>query len=79
MWDPARYRQFGAERSRPFYELVGRIGAADPRFARTRLLPPSGSHTVDADRVVILTACARRESWEIVALARSMVIECSDR
>src|SRR5262245_7968303 len=32
MWDPGKYRQFGAERSRPFYELVGRIGAADPRF-----------------------------------------------
>ncbi len=32
MWDPALYRQFGAERSRPFYELVGRIGAADPGF-----------------------------------------------
>ncbi len=32
MWDPALYRQFGAERSRPFYELVGRIGATDPGF-----------------------------------------------
>ena len=32
MWDPALYRQFGAERSRPFYELVGRVGATDPGF-----------------------------------------------
>ena len=32
MWDPALYRQFGAERSRPFYELLGRIGATDPGF-----------------------------------------------
>ena len=32
MWDPARYRQFGAERSRPFYELLSRIGATDPGF-----------------------------------------------
>src|SRR5215813_3315580 len=30
MWDPGRYRQFGADRSRPFYELVSRIGAAEP-------------------------------------------------
>lgn len=29
-WDPARYRQFSDERSRPFYELIGRIGAAGP-------------------------------------------------
>jgi trans-aconitate 2-methyltransferase len=32
MWDPGLYRQFGAERSRPFYELIARIGASDPAF-----------------------------------------------
>jgi len=32
MWDPGLYRQFGDERSRPFFDLVGRIGAADPAF-----------------------------------------------
>jgi len=32
MWDPGLYRQFGDERSRPFFDLVGRIGAADPGF-----------------------------------------------
>jgi trans-aconitate 2-methyltransferase len=31
MWDPAVYRRFGAERSRPFFDLVGRIGAEAPR------------------------------------------------
>ncbi|MBO3742459.1 trans-aconitate 2-methyltransferase [Actinoplanes flavus] len=31
MWDPAVYRRFGAERSRPFFDLVGRIGADRPR------------------------------------------------
>ena len=30
MWDPSKYRQFADERSRPFYELVGRIGATAP-------------------------------------------------
>jgi trans-aconitate 2-methyltransferase len=30
MWDPGRYRQFGAERSRPFFELLSRVGATDP-------------------------------------------------
>jgi trans-aconitate 2-methyltransferase len=30
MWDPKQYRQFGDERSRPFYELVNRVGASDP-------------------------------------------------
>ncbi len=32
MWDPARYREFGSERSRPFFDLISRIGAAEPAF-----------------------------------------------
>lgn len=31
VWDPAQYLRFGDERSRPFFELVGRIGARRPR------------------------------------------------
>jgi trans-aconitate 2-methyltransferase len=31
MWDPAVYRRFGSERSRPFFDLVNRIGAEHPR------------------------------------------------
>jgi trans-aconitate 2-methyltransferase len=30
MWDPGEYRRFGSERSRPFFELVGRVGAESP-------------------------------------------------
>src|SRR6266487_549045 len=32
MWDPAQYRRFSDERSRPFFDLVGRIGAPHPAF-----------------------------------------------
>jgi trans-aconitate 2-methyltransferase len=31
MWNPEQYARFGDERSRPFFELVNRIGATDPR------------------------------------------------
>ena len=31
MWDPAVYRRFGSERSRPFFDLVARIDAEQPR------------------------------------------------
>jgi trans-aconitate 2-methyltransferase len=31
MWDPAVYRRYGNERSRPFFDLVTRIGATSPR------------------------------------------------
>lgn len=31
MWDPAVYHRFGSERARPFFDLVGRVGAEKPR------------------------------------------------
>ncbi|MFJ5859969.1 trans-aconitate 2-methyltransferase [Pseudarthrobacter sp. NPDC092439] len=30
-WDPAKYVQFGGHRDRPFFDLVARIGAGQPR------------------------------------------------
>jgi trans-aconitate 2-methyltransferase len=32
MWDPGQYLHFADERSRPFFDLAGRIGAASPRY-----------------------------------------------
>jgi trans-aconitate 2-methyltransferase len=32
MWDPAQYLNFADERSRPFFDLTGRIGAAAPAY-----------------------------------------------
>ena len=31
MWDPAQYLAFADHRSRPFYELLARVGAEEPR------------------------------------------------
>src|ERR1700722_5274705 len=31
MWDPSQYLTFAGERSRPFFDLTGRIAAASPR------------------------------------------------
>ena len=31
MWDPGTYLRYGDERSRPFFDLMGRVGAAQPR------------------------------------------------
>lgn len=30
MWDPAQYLHFADERSRPFFDLLGRVPAASP-------------------------------------------------
>jgi trans-aconitate 2-methyltransferase len=32
MWDPRQYLHFADERSRPFFDLAGRIGAASPGY-----------------------------------------------
>ena len=32
MWDPATYLRFGTERARPFFDLLTRVRADDPRF-----------------------------------------------
>lgn len=32
MWDPQRYLTFADERARPFYDLMTRVGADDPRY-----------------------------------------------
>jgi trans-aconitate 2-methyltransferase len=31
MWDPGQYQRFGDERSRPFFDLLARVRAEDPR------------------------------------------------
>jgi trans-aconitate 2-methyltransferase len=62
MWDPTRYRQFGAERSRPFYELVARIGATDPRLVADLGCGP-GELTADL--------CARWPGAEVLGVDNS--------
>jgi trans-aconitate 2-methyltransferase len=32
MWDAAQYLRFGGERSRPFFDLLARVGATDPGY-----------------------------------------------
>jgi len=32
MWDARQYLRFGDERSRPFFDLVARVGATEPRY-----------------------------------------------
>ena len=32
MWDPGQYQQFAGERGRPFFDLLARVQATDPRY-----------------------------------------------
>ena len=46
MWDPAQYLRFTGERSRPFFELLARVGAEDPQRVADLGCGP-GSRTAD--------------------------------
>lgn len=75
VWDPAQYQRFGGHRGRPFLDLVGRIGADDPRRAvdlgcgpgnLTALLaqrwPQARIEGVDSSPEMIATAVADPET-----------------
>ena len=32
IWDAGQYLRFGGERSRPFFDLIAQVGAADPGY-----------------------------------------------
>jgi trans-aconitate 2-methyltransferase len=49
VWDPEKYRQYGQERSRPFYDLTVRVGATEPAFVAD-LGCGSGELTADLRR-----------------------------
>ena len=47
-WDPARYRKFAAERSKPFWDLVGLVATDRPLNRAVDLGCGDGALTADA-------------------------------
>jgi trans-aconitate 2-methyltransferase len=75
MWDPQQYRHFGDERSRPFFDLVARIGATEPRFVADLGCGPGdltvtlagrwpGAAVVGVDNSAAMVAAARSGSGQ---------------
>jgi trans-aconitate 2-methyltransferase len=50
MWDAAQYLRFDRERSRPFFDLIGRIGATDPGYVADLGCGPGNLTAVLAER-----------------------------
>jgi trans-aconitate 2-methyltransferase len=50
MWDPVQYLRFGDERSRPFFDLTARIGAAGPALVADLGCGPGQLTAALADR-----------------------------
>jgi len=73
IWDPAQYGRFGDERGRPFFELVGRVGAERPRLV-VDLGCGTGALTATlADRWPAAGIEGIDSSPEMIELARSRV------
>jgi trans-aconitate 2-methyltransferase len=71
MWDPGQYQRFGDERSRPFFDLLARVGAEAPRVivdlgcgpgtltaALARRWPGAEVHGIDSSAEMIEAAQA---------------------
>ncbi|HEV7977315.1 trans-aconitate 2-methyltransferase [Amycolatopsis sp.] len=75
MWDPAKYLDFGDLRGRPFYDLLGRVPATDPRRVVDLGCGPGNLTVSLAERWPDATLEASDSSPEMVAAARSRGID----
>ncbi len=69
-WDPERYLAYADERGRPFVELVGRIGAVDPRTVVDLGCGPGNLTGLLRQRWPDATVTGLDSSPEMVARAR---------
>lgn len=71
MWDPTTYLTFADHRGRPFHDLVGRIGASEPRRVVDLGCGPGNLTETLAHRWPTATIDAIDSSPEMVAAARA--------
>ena len=74
MWDPTKYLAFADHRGRPFHDLVGRVGARDPRRVVDLGCGPGNLTETLAQRWPNATVDAIDSSPEMVAAARALGI-----
>ncbi|WP_433269881.1 trans-aconitate 2-methyltransferase [Actinosynnema sp. CS-041913] len=70
MWDPVKYLSFADHRSRPFHELVARVGADSPRRVVDLGCGPGNLTSTLVDRWPSAVVEALDSSPEMVAVAR---------
>ncbi len=77
MWDPSKYLAFADHRSRPFFDLVGRIAAEAPRRVVDLGCGPGNLTEALAGRWPAATVEASDSSPEMVAAARERGIDAT--
>jgi trans-aconitate 2-methyltransferase len=75
MWDPAQYLNFADERSRPFFDLVGRIGATSPGYVTDLGCGPGQLTAALARRWPDAQVEGIDSAAEMVAAARRLLAE----
>jgi trans-aconitate 2-methyltransferase len=70
MWDPQIYLRFAEERGRPFHELVGRVGVANPRHVVDLGCGPGNLTETLTRRWPRATVVGIDNSTEMIAAAR---------
>ena len=72
MWDPAVYHRYGSERSRPFFDLVARIGAREPPAVTDLGCGPGELTATLAGRWPSAVVTGVDSSPEMIAKARAL-------
>jgi trans-aconitate 2-methyltransferase len=72
MWDPGQYQHFGDERSRPFFDLLARVAAADPRHVADLGCGPGTLTATLADRWPHAVVRGIDSSAEMIEAARAL-------
>ena len=75
MWDPAQYLSFADERSRPFFDLTGRIGATSPEYVVDLGCGPGQLTATLASRWPAARVEGIDSSAEMIAQASAMLAE----
>jgi trans-aconitate 2-methyltransferase len=69
IWDAGQYLRFGGERSRPFFDLIAQVGAADPGYVADLGCGPGNLTAVLAQRWPDATVVGVDNSAEMIATA----------
>jgi trans-aconitate 2-methyltransferase len=69
IWDAGQYLRFGGERSRPFFDLIAQVGAADPRSVADLGCGPGNLTAVLAQRWPQAAVVGVDNSPEMIATA----------
>jgi trans-aconitate 2-methyltransferase len=73
MWDAQQYLRFGGERARPFFDLIARIGAAEPGYVADLGCGPGNLTQVLAQRWPDAEVIGVDNSAEMIAATSSAV------